>query len=394
MLTSFILETTDMTGNANQVSFLDLKSLHEGMRTELIAAFSRVLDSGWYIRGQEVDAFEKEWANYCGVNFCVGVSNGLDALHLILRAYGIGHGDEVIVPSNTYIATWLAVTYAGARPVPVEPDQHSFNIDPERISVAITSRTKAIIAVHLYGQLADMESIVAIARAKGIRVIEDAAQAHGASRAGQRAGSFGDAAGFSFYPGKNLGAIGDAGAVTTSDQKLAERIRAIGNYGSRVKYHNELLGLNCRLDELQAAILREKLPHLEVWNQRRREIASAYTSRLSGVPGLALPTSANSGSPVWHQFVVRHAMRDILQSMLNERGIRTMIHYPIPPYRQQAYEHLRLSASAFPIADSMHHEALSLPIDPTMTDQSVDAVAKAVTESCVHLFENPSVPSS
>lgn len=288
------------------------------------------MGSGWYIQGNECKQFENEFAQYCQVHHCIGVGNGLDALHLILRGYGIGAGDEVIVPSNTYIATWLAISYAGARPVPVEPDERTYNLDAKLIEAAITPRTKAIMVVHLYGQPADMDAINAIAQKHELKVIEDAAQAHGARYKGRPVGSLGDAAGFSFYPGKNLGALGDGGAVTTNDANLAQSIRKLGNYGSQLKYHNEFKGFNPRLDELQAALLRVKLKVLEEWNARRKAIANQYLHGMSGT-SLALPHVPDWAEPVWHLFVVQSHDRDTLQSQLLQSGIHTMIHYPPPP---------------------------------------------------------------
>ena len=346
-----------------KVQFLDLNAQYLELKDELDAAYHRVMDSGWFILGKEVEAFESEFAEYCQVKHCIGVGNGLDALHLILRGSGIGPGDEVIVPSNTYIATWLAVTYAGATPVPVEPDERTYNIDPSRIASAITERTKAIMPVHLYGQPADMDSINEIALCYGLKVFEDAAQAHGAKYKGRKAGGLGDAAGFSFYPGKNLGAFGDGGAVTTNDDDLAEKIRILGNYGSRVKYHNEVKGFNSRLDELQAAMLRVKLSKLDEWNERRKSIAKKYLTELS-TNNLLLPFIQEWADPVWHLFVVRHPHRDALQRALNDAGIGTMIHYPIPPHQQKAYVGGQFSGSSFPIASKAAREVLSLPIGP------------------------------
>lgn len=351
------------------VPFLDLKHIHEELRTELLQAFERVMGSGHYILGNEVTQFEQAFAEYCEAKHCIGVGNGLEALLLILRGYDIGVGDEVIVPSNTYIATWLAASHAGATPVPVEPDQRTYNIDPMRIEEAITSRTKAIIAVHLYGQPADMTPINAIARKHNLKVIEDAAQAHGASYKGKRVGSLGDAAGFSFYPGKNLGAIGDGGAVITNDAKLAEKVRMLSNYGSRIKYHNEVKGFNSRLDELQAAFLHVKLTRLEEWNARRKAIAAEYLLHLDD-NNITLPFVPEWADPVWHLFVVRSQQRDDLQSHLTAQGIGTMIHYPIPPHLQSAYTDLGVVAT-LPIAEAIHNEVLSLPIGPSMTDEQV-----------------------
>lgn len=346
------------------VPFLDLKSPYLELKDELDAAYRRVMESGWYVLGNEVEAFEDEFACYCDTKHCIGVANGLDALHLIVRAYGIGVGDEVIVPANTYIATWLAVTHAGATLVAVEPDERTCNIDPQRIEAAITARTKAILVVHLYGQPADMDPVNALAKKHGLKVIEDCAQAHGARYKGRRVGGLGDAAGFSFYPGKNLGAIGDGGAVTTNDPELAERIRVLRNYGSRIKYHNEVVGFNSRLDELQAALLRVKLTRLDEWNERRRQVAAQYMQGLSGQRELVLPYVPQWAKPVWHLFVVRHARRDTLQKDLNEAGVGTMIHYPIPPHLQTAYAGMDWTEGDFPISERMAKEVLSLPIGP------------------------------
>ncbi len=361
------------------IPFLDLKAPHEELRSELREAFERVLDSGWYILGNEVKQFEKEFAEYCEAEHCVGVGNGLEALHLILRAYGIGAGDEVIVPSNTYIATWLAVSYSGATPIPVEPDERTYNIDPLLIETAITPRTKAIIAVHLYGQPADLDAINAIAKRHNLKVIEDAAQAHGARYKGKRVGSLGDAAGFSFYPGKNMGAIGDGGAVTTNDPVLAEKVRVLGNYGSRIKYHNEVKGYNSRLDELQAAFLREKLKVLDVWNERRKIFATEYLNALSD-HNLLLPRVPEWADPVWHLFVVRHPQRDQLQQKLSVAGISTMIHYPIPPHLQGAYAELGYISGAFPLAECIHREVLSLPIGPHLSPDALSKVIAAIID--------------
>lgn len=356
------------------IPFLDLQKPHDELQEGLRTAFARVMSSGWYIQGNECKAFEREFAAYCETEHCIGVGNGLDALHLILRAYEIGVGDEVIVPSNTYIATWLAASYVGATPVPVEPDPQTYNIDPDRIAASITSRTKAIIVVHLYGQPADMDAINTIAKDRGLKVIEDAAQAHGARYKGCRVGALGDAAGFSFYPGKNLGAVGDGGAVTTSDSALAQRIRMLGNYGSKVKYHNQVKGYNSRLDELQAAFLRTKLSVLDEWNARRKAIANHYLNQLKGVE-LLLPNVPDWAEPVWHLFVVRSQMRDTLQKRLASVGIGTMIHYPIPPHLQPAYAELGFRAGAFPIAEAIHREVLSLPMGPHL---GMDAAMRVV----------------
>ena len=357
-----------------KIPFLDLKESYAELKPQLDIAYQRVMNSGWYIQGAELDAFEREFAHYCEATHCIGVGNGLEALHLILRAYGIAEGDEIIVPSNTYIATWLAVTYCGATPIPVEPDVRTYNLDPSRIEAAITPKTRAIIAVHLYGQPADMDAINAVADRHGLKVIEDAAQAQGAKYKGGRVGGLGDAAGFSFYPGKNLGAYGDAGAVTTNDAELAERIRMLRTYGSKVKYHNEIKGFNSRLDELQAAFLREKLKVLDDWNARRTNIAHYYNEHLVGVAGVTLPFVAEWAEPVWHLYVIRHPKRDELASRLGEAGVGTMIHYPIPPHRQLAYADLGLNEGTLPISELIHREALSLPIGPHLQPEDMKSV--------------------
>jgi dTDP-4-amino-4,6-dideoxygalactose transaminase len=355
-----------------KIPFLDLKAAQHELQAELQQAFERVLKSGWYVRGTEVEQFESEFAAYCGVSCCVGVGNGLDALHLILRGYNIGVGDEVLVPSNTYIATWLAATHTGATPVPVEPDS-THNIDPTGIEAQITPRTKAIIAVHLYGQPADMDPINQVAQRHGLKVIEDAAQAQGARYKGRRVGALGDAAGFSFYPGKNLGALGDGGAVTTGDESLAHRIRSLGNYGSHIKYHNETTGFNSRLDELQAAFLREKLKVLDAWNARRRDIAQTYLARLAGLK-IQLPQEPHYAESVWHLFVVQSDERDDLLSRLHADGVETLVHYPIPPHLQPAYKHLQMAPGSLPIAERLAQRVLSLPIGPHISEADLEFV--------------------
>lgn len=362
------------------IPFLDVKSPNTELGEELSDAFARVLNSGWYILGEEVRLFEQEFARYCDAEYCIGVGNGLEALHLILRAYGIGRGDEVIVPSNTYIATWLAVSYAGATPVPVEPDEKTYNIDPLQIEAAITPRTKAIMAVHLYGQPADMDAINDIGRRHGLKVIEDAAQAHGARYKGRRAGVLGDAAGFSFYPGKNLGALGDGGAVVTNDRDLAEKIRLLGNYGSRVKYRHEEKGFNSRLDEIQAAFLRVKLQKLDEWNALRSGWAAEYSKVLADC-GLMLPIQPEWAESVWHLFVVRTSRRDVLQNRLAEAGIGTMIHYPLPPHLQDAYAELNHVKGAFPIAEQMSDQILSLPMGPHLERRQFDHIVQTIREA-------------
>ena len=358
------------------IPFLDLKQIYLELKTELDSAVQRVMNSGWYIQGEELRAFEFEFAEYCNAKYCVGVGSGLDALHLILRAMDIGAGDEVIVPSNTFIATWLAVSYAGATPVPVEPDERTYNIDPTRIEAAITKKTKAILPVHLYGQPANMEPILEIADRYKLKVIEDAAQAHGARYKGKRVGGLGNAAGFSFYPGKNLGAFGDGGAVTTNDPIIAERVRRLGNYGSQVKYSHDVKGFNSRLDEIQAALLRVKLRHLDEWNGRRCKIAEQYIQELMGKEYLILPKAPPWAEPVWHLFVVRTTERDRLQKYLTECGIQTLIHYPVPPHKQGAYR--ELSRLSLPISEMIHKEVLSLPMSPVMNEDSVLYVNNAL----------------
>jgi len=363
-----------------KIPFLDLGAAYRELRTEIDGAIHRVLNSGWYILGPEVDAFEAEWAAYCEADHAVGLANGLDALILALRAFDIGPGDEVIVPSNTYIATWLAVSAVGARPIPVEPDPATHNIDPTRITAAITPATRALLPVHLYGQPADLDPILALARQHGLAVIEDAAQAHGARYKGRRIGAHGDVVCWSFYPGKNLGALGDGGAVTTNRADLADRIRVLRNYGSRVKYVNEVQGVNSRLDPIQAAILRAKLPRLDAWTDRRRAIASAYAEGLRD-SGLILPHVPNWAEPVWHLYVVRSPDRDGLQKQLAEAGVGTLIHYPIPPHMQEAYGDLGLAPDALPLARNLAREVLSLPIGPQLpladAAQVLDAVRAA-----------------
>lgn len=364
-----------------KVPFLELRPTYDELRAEMDAAYRRVMESGCYLFGAELDAFEAEYAAYCGVKHCIAVGNGLDALHLILRACDIGPGDEVLVPSHTFIATWLAVSYAGAAPVPVEVNPRTGNLAPERLEAAITPRTRAILPVHLYGQPADMDAILAVARRHGLKVIEDNAQASGAGYKTRRTGGLGDAAGHSFYPGKNLGAFSDAGAVTTNDAALAERVRALRNYGSRRKYFHELKGFNSRLDELQAAFLRVKLRRLDDWNARRRQIAARYLEALRGVPGLILPQVPDWAEPVWHLFVVRHPERDRLQQKLAESGIGTLIHYPVPPHLSGAYAERGWKRGALPIAESLADTVLSLPMGPHLTEEQIETVVDAVWQA-------------
>lgn len=375
-----------MNAHPIKVPFLELAPAYAELRDDLDAAYHRVMDSGWYLLGDELTHFESEFAAYCEAAHCVGVANGLDALHLILRAFRIGPGDEVIVPTHTFIATWLAVSYAGATPVPVEPDPRTFNLDPARIERAITPKTRAILPVHLYGQPADMDPILALARAHKLKVIEDAAQSHGARYKSRRAGSLADAAAFSFYPAKNLGAIGDGGAITTNDPDLAERLRALRNYGSRQKYHHECLGFNSRLDDLQAAFLRVKLRKLDEWNARRRAVASRYLAALSSIPSLELPFVPGYAEPVWHIFAVRDARRpskrDQLQSSLAASGIGTLIHYPIPPHLSGAYSSAGYKPGSFPVAEEIASTELSLPMGPHLSPQQQDSVIDALRRPC------------
>jgi dTDP-4-amino-4,6-dideoxygalactose transaminase len=365
-----------------KVPFLELKPGYDELRSEFDAAYHRVMDSGWYLLGKELEQFETEFAAYCQADFCVGLGNGLEALHLILKAYEIGIGDEVIVPSNTYIATWLAVSYAGATPVPVDPDPETFNIAPERIEAAITSKTRAVMPVHLYGQPADMDPIINIARKHGLKVIEDNAQAQGARYRGRRTGSLGDAAATSFYPVKNLGAFGDAGALTTNDAELADRVRMLRNYGSRVKYYNDCQGYNSRLDELQAAFLRVKLMRLDEWNARRRSVAARYLRGLEDIVGLKLPFVLEGIEPVWHIFALRHPRRDELQTSLAQIGIGTLIHYPIPPHLSGAYAKAGWKPGDFPVAEEIANAELSLPIGPHLEPKSQEIAIQAIRQLC------------
>lgn len=357
------------------IDFLNLGRVNAPYEPAIREAIERVLRSGYYILGEETAAFEREFASYCGVKHCVGVANGLDALHLILRAYGIGPGHEVIVPANTFIATWLAVSLVGARIVPVEPDELSWNIAPERIEEAITPRTRAIMPVHLYGAPADMDAIREIAQRHHLRVIEDAAQAHGARYRGLRAGSLGDAAGFSFYPGKNLGALGDGGAITTSDDDLAEHLRKLRNYGSSIKYQHDVAGVNSRLDEMQSAVLRVKLQHLDADNARRAAVADSYREALADTPVelIRIPDKAQS---IWHLFVVRTPRRDALRDYLTSRGIGTQIHYPVPCHRQGAFAHQ--AWPELPVTERLQSQILSLPMSPYLSADDVAYVAAQV----------------
>jgi dTDP-4-amino-4,6-dideoxygalactose transaminase len=357
------------------IPFFDLSELHKPLRKEMDEAYKRVMDSGNFIMGSELNMFEAEFASYCHVNHCIGVGNGLDALRLILEAYEIGPGDEVIVPSNTFIATWLAVSQVGAKPAPVEPSLSSYNIDPSLIEGAITPRTKAIIAVHLYGQIADMDAINSIAKKYKIVVIEDAAQAQGAIYKGKKAGSLGDAAATSFYPGKNLGALGDGGAVMTNDLAIAEKVRLLRNYGSSVKYHHQVKGANSRLDELQAAFLRIKLRALDDWNHKRRGIAQEYGVMLNGL-NLVLPKIEAYGTPVWHQFVIHTPERDALIEHLAKHQINTGVHYPVPPHHQPCYSDF--AQIPLKIAENLAKSILSLPISPELSSQEIKHISEVV----------------
>ena len=360
------------------IPFLDMKSVYTELKSELDAAYARVMESGWYVLGKEVEAFEAEYAAFCGTKHCIGLGNGLEALELVLRAWGIGPGDEVIVPSNTYIATWLAVTAVGATVVPVEPTAQGPNIDPERLAAAITPRTRAIMPVHLYGEPADMDAIMAITNKHGLKVIEDVAQAQGSKVRGRRAGSLGQAGAHSFFPTKNIGAFGDGGAVTTDDPVVADRLRALRNYGSKVKYVNVERGFNSRLDEMQAAFLRVKLKHLDRWNAHRRTIAARYDDKLAGIPGLILPRAPQWAEPVWHLYVVQTPRRAELMKALDAAGIGSLIHYPIPPHLQQAYADLGIPKDTFPLAETLAETVLSLPMGPHLKNDSVDTVADIV----------------
>ncbi|MDD3179439.1 MAG: DegT/DnrJ/EryC1/StrS family aminotransferase [Opitutaceae bacterium] len=361
-----------------KVPFLDIGPAYDELHDELDDAYHRVMSSGRYLLGEELAAFESEYASFIGSPHCVGVANGLEALQLALDAAGIGAGDEVIVPSNTYIATWLAVSHVGATLVPVEPDERTYNIDATRLTAAITPRTRAILPVHLYGQTADMDAINKIAVRHNLFVLEDAAQAHGAGCRGRIAGSLGHAAGTSFYPTKNLGAFADAGAVTTSDAAFADKVRLLRNYGSRIRYCNVAIGYNSRLDELQAAFLRVKLRHLETWNARRKILTEEYCSRLRGVGDLVLPSVPDWAEPVWHLFIVRTAHRDALRQHLASADIGTDVHYPTPPHLSEAYRSLGWRRGDFPIAEKLANEVLSLPLSPHHSRPQIEWVCQAI----------------
>jgi dTDP-4-amino-4,6-dideoxygalactose transaminase len=363
----------------SRVPFLDVGAAYRELQPAIDAAVARVLESGWYIGGPEVEAFETAFADYCEAQHCVGVGNGLDALHLTLRALEVGSGDEVIVASNGFIATLLAIEMAGATPVLVEPDPSTHNLDPSKVEAAITARTRVILPTHLYGQPADIDPLLNIARRHGVKLVEDAAQAQGAAYKGRRIGAHSDAVCWSFYPAKNLGAVGDAGAVTTDDAALAQRVRQLGNYGSKRKYVHEIRGFNSRLDPVQAAILREKLRLLDEWNDRRAAIAALYTDRLAGC-GITLPAVPNWAGPAWHLYVVQTPRRDELAAFLEAREIETLIHYPVPPHLQGAYSGSGYAAGDFPIAERLAKEVLSLPIGPHLAIDDAARVADTVAE--------------
>lgn len=383
LFTSILSRCSGITTIGMNVPFLDLRPAYREVQAGLEAAARRVMESGWYVLGEEVEAFEREFAAYCGAKHCVGVGSGLDALILILRAYEIGPGSEVIVPANTYIATWLGISYAGARPVPVEPNLNTHNLDPNRIEAAITAQTRALMPVHLYGQPAEMDAIREIAYRHKLKVIEDAAQAHGSLYRGKRVGHLGSAAAFSFYPTKNLGAFGEAGAVVTDDDEIADRVRILRNYGSRTRYHNEVKGTNSRLDPLQASFLRVKLQYLDEWNSRRSKVAGKYLDALKGFPNLILPSVAVGAEPVWHLFVLRHRNREKLVKHLNDSGVGTLVHYPIPPHLSGAYANEGWKRGDFPLTEELAETVFSIPINPHLDGDAIAYVVQTLRE-----FEN------
>lgn len=362
-----------------KIQFLNFEPMHNEIRDEVLEAFKKVYDRNWFILGQSVEGFEQEFSKYCGAKYCVGCGNGLDALSIILRGYDIGKGDEVIVPSNTYIATALAVSYVGAKVVFVEPDINTFNIDVKRIEAAITSRTKAIIAVHLYGRPAETNEIKNLCQRYGLKLIEDAAQAHGAQLQGKKTGNLGDAAGFSFYPGKNLGALGDSGAIVTNDKELAEKVRAIRNYGSIKKYYNEYKGVNSRLDEVQAEFLTVKLKYLDMWNNNRKKIAKEYLERINNNK-IILPYVSSAEDSIWHVFIVRSQYRNELESYLRSKDIGTLIHYPVPIHLQKAYKDLGYKQGDFPIAEEIANTVLSIPMWYGMKQEEIDYVIETLNQ--------------
>lgn len=359
------------------IAWSDLTYIHSVIRDEVNESVKNVLDSNWFIMGKELETFEEEYAQFCGAKHCIGVGNGLDALHIILKAYGIGAGDEVIVPANTFIATALAVSYCGATPVLVDADENTYNIDATKIEEKITDKTKAIMAVHLYGRVADIEKIYQVAEKYNLKVIEDAAQAHCAVLNGKKTGNLGDAAGFSFYPGKNLGAFGDAGAITTNDDELAKKMRALRNYGSEVKYHHIYKGCNSRLDELQAAMLRVKLKHMEEWTKERQRIAQYYIENINN-PKIKLPNAPEREQHVWHIFPIFVEDRDELMKYLNDKGIQTLIHYPIPIHMQECYKELGYNEGDYPVAERLAKQEVSIPLWVGMKDEELKAVVEAL----------------
>lgn len=361
------------------IKFLDMKPMHDKIKLEVMESIEKVYDSNWYVLGSEVEEFEKAFANYTGTKHCIGVSNGLEALHLILRGYDIGGNDEVIIPSNTYIATALAVSYAGATPIFVEPDEHTYNINPKLIEGAISKNTKAIIAVNLYGQSCEMDTINKIAKKYNLKVIEDNAQSQGAIYKGIKTGNLSDAAGISFYPGKNIGALGDAGAITTNDDELAEKIRALRNYGSQKKYYNQYKGFNSRLDEIQAAILKVKLKYLDEWNEYRKGVAKFYIENIKN-DKIILPETLENAEHVYHQFIIRCKDRDNLQAYLKENEIQTMIHYPVPIHLQEAYSEFNNLKGTLPIAEKLASEVLSLPIYPYISYEELSVIVDAINK--------------
>jgi dTDP-4-amino-4,6-dideoxygalactose transaminase len=362
------------------IPFLSFHGMHDPLKTDITKAFRKVYDSHWYIMGNELKQFEANYAAYSKTKYSIGVANGLDALIISLKALNIGHGDEVILPSNTYIASWLAVSYVGATPIPVEPVEATFNMNPEGIEMAITSKTKAIMPVHLYGQCCEMDKIMAIAKKHKLYVVEDNAQSQGSRCNNKLSGSFGDINATSFYPGKNLGALGDAGAITTNSEELSQKAMVIRNYGSQKKYYNEVKGINSRLDELQAAILDVKLKHLNHWNAERLEIAGKYNQLLSGTGDVQLPMVSANCTHVYHLYVIRTNKRDALQEFLNTASIGTLIHYPVPPHLQEAYKELNYKKGSFPLAEKMAETCLSLPLYPGLKNEQIEFVARKVKE--------------
>lgn len=363
-----------------KVPFFTFDGMNQNLKQDILANFESFYDSNWYVLGQQVRNFEAEYATYNEVKHCVGVGNGLEALHISLKALGIGAGDEVIIPSNTYIATWLAATYVGATVVPVEPRPDTHNLNPDLLQAALTENTKAIMPVHLYGQVCEMDAIMAFAEKHQLKVVEDNAQSQGSRYNGKLAGSFGHSNGTSFYPGKNLGALGDAGAVTTNSEEISTKVKALRNYGSHKKYYNKYIGLNSRLDELQAGVLSVKLPHLPSWNKQRISVANNYYKLLAGIGDLQLPVIADGATSVYHQFVIQTAHRDALQEYLKSKEVGTLIHYPLPPHLQEAYAHLSFKKGDFPIAERIANQVLSLPIYPGLTLEQQEFVAYSIKQ--------------